>query len=181
MLGQQTAEVGHADPAGQHRHPAQRLKLPQFFLVAGQFDAEGVGDHILNHVAQRDQQHGAEVLPLGDHHGGHQAVAEQGAGNAEQQIRRAVAPKDRKTVAGHAHHHLAGPGQAEPEADAGDLGRGQAQVLLQEHGGHADQRAGAVGEIHRQHRQPGQPNLAEQPGSETALHPHAAFLLVYNP
>jgi hypothetical protein len=83
-------------------------------------------------------------------------------------------------------HHLHGPGQAQPDAETGDIRRTQRQPLLDPHvAGDVDQAERAVGEINHQQRQiapPQRPDRAQhirQPlaaQSRERKHLHAIFV-----
>ena len=76
-----------------------------------------------------------------------------------------AAVEDRDAVDELPEHHLHGPGQRQPDADAGKLRRVQRQLLLDPHvAGHVDQPERAVGEVHHDQRQIGQPEGADRLG-----------------
>jgi hypothetical protein len=133
-------------------------------------DGHGVGDHVLDDVADRCQQ-GAEHIPGTERHDG-----THGLGVTEQTDHDSQARGDEPGADKHQYRleppdqinqvpdrHLQRPGNVDPESQCGQERGGQAEVVLNEKGtDDTGESRYAVGEIHHQWRQVGQPKLPPQ-------------------
>ena len=174
---QPAGSSGHRQDAGRQRQAADHLhhaELGAHLLVrpgiAGDVAASddlgrhGVGDHVLHDGADDDQHRAEKVEMVGAGEGypsaGGAREREHSAcrqGRADEDIGPALRAEDGHAVDQLAEHHLDGPGQGQPDADPGELGRVQGQLLLDPHvAADVDDAQRAIGEIDHHQRQIGE-------------------------
>ncbi len=134
------------------------------------FRGHGVGDDVLQDDANHDQQlrrHVERVL-AGDSDptacgARHKHHARRHEARADEHIDAALRAEDRHGVGELAEHHLDGPGERQPNADGGELRRGEAQGALDpERFGNGDKAERAIGVVDHQQRQVAQPHGADR-------------------
>ena len=164
--------------AAEHLHHAELgADLVLRAGIAGAVDAgdhlgrHGVGHHVLDHGADDDQHRAENVEMVGARErepsaggAGERQQAAGRQGGADQDIGPPLRAEDRNAVDQLAEHHLDGPGQAQPDADPGELGRVQGQLLLDPHvAADVDDPQCAIGEIDHHQRQVGEAEAQDRP------------------
>ncbi len=170
------------EPADQGDAP-QRLHrgVHELALVLGHGRAVGrharhglhghrIGDHVLDDVADRGEQHRQHVPRLGRHHRRHRRAIGQEPHHdqhargdqpcAEEHEPALPAPDEVHEMA---ERHLERPGDAGPESQRREEGGGEAEVVLDEEGADdAGQARDAVGHVDHQRREIGEAQLAAE-------------------
>ena len=143
---QPAGQAGDRQDAGRQREPAEHLhhaelgahvvfgaRIARRIGARDHLGRHRVGDHVLDHGADHDQ-HGAEHVQSWS---GRRKASQPPAApasvtgrsrcsRADQDIGAALRAEDRHAVDQLAEHHLHGPRQAQPDADAGEFARASA-------------------------------------------------------
>jgi hypothetical protein len=130
-----------------------------------------IGNHVLDHRSNDDQQCAENVEVIGAREReppasgtGEDKHAAGRERRADQDVDPPLRTEDRHAVDELPEHHLYGPGEGEPDADPGQLGRRERQPLLDPHiAGDIDQAQRAIGEIDHQERQIGEAKGLDRP------------------